>query len=1369
MADKPPGNFPGSSLWSTDFELNISGRQALREIGSVEAAIDRLQNKIERLNADPFSPRVGLPHVRGQGAGAGLIPGDPTQPQYQRSVNPVPVVFSENALSGGQAAKRRDPTPVIGDAVVPDADGRHHSVRREAPSRSRNPQAYVPPERYESAFEQRSGYTPTSLYPSREMSRRERVLQQRFLRDELYGGRQVERGRDRAYTVIGPSGGIMGALPGPVAPETFEKRFDPAAPSIYPAQQMTRRERVLNQRNLRDTPFPGGAQAAADRMYTVIPPSGEIMGALPSRAGFAQGSSSRLYDGTAPFIPASSPWAPSRRARVAHSVLPGYEAAQRGLSDIGGGVGRVQDTFSSSRLMGAASSVFLLEQLGQTVGRVGQSTVGQSMRVEEYGALLANSLLGDELDRPAAERLSERLINAEYVSGLDLPTSELGLSRAALAEQYKGLAPIVRVGADGPQDFVQRMQRGATLSQLLLARDPTQGQTGVNVALSELLAGGSTRFLSLSRRFELSNSQLRRIEASEGGEGVADPVAVAIEALSEMGLGPDYLKTRARTMAGELEQSGALFANLRGDAFEQGTGVLAGNLRTVNDAFSTYSKTDAYSRQLEAGGSRIAGAFDFVTQPLVQGIAGNMLRTGGSLDESYLARSASELMQTRQGEFVNAAGEIVSAAEAFRDAAQTIHSAHLERLLEQPEYSPGQQTRMDTLLTTGLTLGGAMLANRVFGGAGGMLLRGLTTPGAGLGATLATAGAAAAPAALVAGGALAVGATVAAYRRADMSRDVYSRLEESNPQLLDDLNVSAVQRGQIGRFADRDDVLGSAYYVAMSNRDRALNLVTGGRFGERTYGERGGTFDEFLAQQGQRGGVEDALADMAASEWRPGMSKAQLVGPLRERVFDLQREGQENPDTPIGRYFQQADALELAMSAADKAWETAPESFNRNFLTSTIERAFAFSQPFGMRDPETGERASLPAGFTMEQGRQFVDRVVEDDPRLPGVVNQDSLHGTINAATERLERKLGQIEEGQQEAVTIWRRLNLSMLPGVFSDYDPNADLREIMPSRTPASALGPRDRSQLTGGGNLRRGTIQVPAIPERSEAALTRITPQPEFLDLLTPRADREIPGSSGRNRRDFERVSAEQAALFYGGDFAGKDHADHLHGGLDVLARGGYNSPTKGELTYLRTQEDYSQPLYEQMFPGGRDIYGVSAVVSDRYGKVHSVSHLQDLPSYQDGPVVPGAFIGAQGNSGLSYSKAFPEQRIQDGILPDGSSSGGRGSHGHIQFGQLKDGEYEFLDPQLGPSYWQASESERAGMGAVSFQVENHIHIDKSADREGQKRQIDMGLENLRTEIYRLYLDGTMGEMEDEVKDIKRSQGDTGDPTRPKARGK
>lgn len=252
------------------------------------------------------------------------------------------------------------------------------------------------------------------------MSRRQQILQQRqFGHEGFYQGVNAQRAADRMYTVMPSDGTVRGAIGGPTAPEASYPMRGPFdyQRQRYPSDRLTARQRVLQQPNLRDPVF--NLQRAADRDYTVIPSDGIIRGALPERAGDAQGSASSLYDESTPFVSAASPWQPTRRARVAHAVLPGFETAQRGLSDIGAGVSRAGDAFSTSRLLSAASGLFVLEQLGQGVGRLGQGTVGQSMKIDEYRALLANSLLDPErgIGRRGADRLAGRLIGSEFLAG----------------------------------------------------------------------------------------------------------------------------------------------------------------------------------------------------------------------------------------------------------------------------------------------------------------------------------------------------------------------------------------------------------------------------------------------------------------------------------------------------------------------------------------------------------------------------------------------------------------------------------------------------------------------------------------------------------------------------------------------------------------------------------------------------------------------------------------------------------------------------------------------------------------------------------------------------------------------------------------
>src|SRR5690606_26714362 len=196
-------------------------------------------------------------------------------------------------------------------------------------------------------------------------------------------------------------------------------------------------------------------------------------------------------------------------------------------------------------------------------------------------------------DRPLAETLADRLTSSSYFAGMPVTAAEMGLSRAELAEQFRQLAPIIRITARTQDEFQTGLQTGALARALLVARDPVQGTQGAMVALSELYSGGPDRFRSLSLRFELPRNRLREIEQEMGGAGVADPGQVVIQMLREMGFGPEYLVRRAGTFSGQVERFGALFSNFRIDLYERSLERVRDNLTNLNNVFEAFLDSDA--------------------------------------------------------------------------------------------------------------------------------------------------------------------------------------------------------------------------------------------------------------------------------------------------------------------------------------------------------------------------------------------------------------------------------------------------------------------------------------------------------------------------------------------------------------------------------------------------------------------------------------------------------------------------------------------------------------------------------------------------------------------------------------------------------
>lgn len=866
---------------------------------------------------------------------------------------------------------------------------------------------------------------------------------------------------------------------------------------------------------------------------------------------------------------------------------------------VAGGLGQsarmIGNALSYQNIMRAAGGMYLAQNIGNMVTYAGRQTIGQAMYLEERQALLENALMSNELGmgREMAATLAGNLTSASYFAGMPVTAQEMGLSRPELAEQFRSLAPVIRLTAKTQDEFRTGLQTGALARALLVARDPVQGTRGAAVALSELYSGGPDRFRSLALRFELPRNRLNEIEQEMGGAGSADPGQVVIQMLNEMGFGPDYLVRRAGTLAGQLGRAGALGDNFRVDLYERSMNKVRDNLTGLNDAFESFLDSDA--------GDRVIGALDnvfgritgFLTdQPI--NLMTSMFRGEGAISTDRVARNIADYMQVRDGGFVNESGRITDAATAFREAAEMITGKGLTQALRAP-----QVNEMSALgLQGGLyTLGGIALtgvADRVL--AGGMMQkasRNLFTAGgrAAFGAAAGTAALSAAGALLPMAAIAGVGFTAAmGVQSSNLAQD-WQRFAAENPELAMGAGVRE-GIGGFGVFRDRLSTWTNRFTGAVGSA--ASWVASGGRV---PFEAPGLTSQAQLINEGLRQGDIALRLRQQAALLSVGNPDSALV--RSSIVASLGDWAAQNPDDP--RAQDKAAFGAMVEDAMRFAYSPGGGGMAGEVLTTTALNMAALRNAALTSGGHT--YAADPAGLLASGGAAGLwNQLLADS----GGDNDKA----ILLLTQMMEALTGiEVNTDAIADSAAFSYIRPSGAGDIFTGYNADADMRFARRSgvATPGSGARPS-----TGGGgtgmNVRSGSSAASGTQRVALAARSDFLNRNTYLDGI-------ITSGFGESR---------------GG---------HTHGGIDYVMPLGSSvtAPYAGTVEYLFSQEDFAP--YLDMLPGGYKTYGNTVLFRDSLGlSTTPFSHLSDQTQAVYGgltTVRPGQAIGFQGNTGTVHS--------------------------------------------------------------------------------------------------------------------------------------
>lgn len=512
------------------------------------------------------------------------------------------------------------------------------------------------------------------------------------------------------------SGGVMGAVP-PVTPyqpgmRAFlpgpNERLVGGATFFGEVERNARidahmRERYMGNRGI---PMPGGAQYIGGGAPPMSYPGSLVHVGQPEAPGVTVGGAFSLP--RTPYVDAMRTWA-----------------------DMSQNVGRLASPFRYRNLHRIASGLYIGRTFMRSVGALSDMTIGSAAQEQEGRTLLAQSLAGGAIgmSMDEAQLLADRLVEAQYLTGMSMSARQLGLSRAELAEQYRQLAPIVRLHADDPITFAEGLERGSIARQLLVARDPVQGTRGASVALSELYAGGSDRFRSLAMRFELPRSRMMELEAertAQAGGASYDPALIIIDLLEEMGIGPDYLEARARqTLPGQVDRTRALFADARIDVFQSSLHRTIDNIARLNDAMELWANSDAYDAVIDKVDSFLGGVASIASTPFMNYLSSSALAGGSHMSLMRTGGGALDMLEHVGDQFWLRDRTAGGGARAFGEAAAEVLVQRAGMLLHQAAPNMGMELGVGTTRNLVVSLLAGTVMNRLmFGGQGGNIISG---------------------------------------------------------------------------------------------------------------------------------------------------------------------------------------------------------------------------------------------------------------------------------------------------------------------------------------------------------------------------------------------------------------------------------------------------------------------------------------------------------------------------------------------------------------------------------------------------------------------------------------------------------------------
>ena len=945
--------------------------------------------------------------------------------------------------------------------------------------------------------------------------------------------------------------------------------------------------------------------------------------------------------------PSGASWgpgfAPFMFPRSAGDFFRSYAGASAAIADRAVSPG-LRQAFGLPNLMRAASAVYLGQAVGRSVTSIAGGTIGQAAAEQEGRILLAESLAGGDIGLGADEAtyLANTLVESQYLVGTgNLSSVGLGLSRADLADQYRQLAPIVRLHAEDEAQFAESLQRGGLARQLLVARDPVQGTRGAMVALSELYAGGPDRFRSLAMRFELPRTRMMELEAMYQAQGGSyDPAMILLDVLTEMGIGPEYVRTRARqTLPGQLARTGAMFNNARIDMFQDALSTTLNNVTRLNDAVEAWTNSDAYDATIEWFDNLFGAVSNLLTTPITNYLSMQAIRFGGGADAQRVATGALDMMERAgQGEFWSMARDehggrsILNAAEAFGEAAAAVLEERLGVLASAPVYNPTDSFRVNTgMMTAGGVVGGALLNRIAFGGQGRSAWQAFLRAPAG--GRLAAGWGALRPGFMAAGlPLLAIAAGAGAIATGIESSRHRGRLTSLDPsfyeEYLEAQGVDLITRSQLlyqqQRALDVQNRTGLGRAVAWLDGVNPFNP------------------DRYL---------------LGAEEHSAGAVRASLAQDTFARIIALDPtlEGLEGDDLRRGM-LARAEAM---MAEDPRLAEVFGTPGDRALAVSATMRQREDEEAWGALTLELAthallaDQARIGAGYSIDIGGQTFGFDESQAPDILADTNDfatNLAHSIVTAAiasgeSDMLLRELiaevGYIRTDTAEIAdntspVIANRFQLSQAPGLFYGYTRDADYRNVGPGSYANPHAGGGAATDGGGpGGSGPAGAASGSTTPGRAGPVTASSDAISGWISDLFGATITSMPGDIyGSN---------------VGGGLEGRSHQ-----GIDYVLSGGVGAPIFSRFT------EPVEVIRNDWSAGG---LGNRISVRTASGNAYDIGHMAELPNWQAGDIInPGDLIGRQGSTGVSTgphvhmalmnrdSRNYDEQLFAAALLAD-----------------------------------------------------------------------------------------------------------------------
>lgn len=836
------------------------------------------------------------------------------------------------------------------------------------------------------------------------------------------------------------------------------------------------------------------------------------------------------------------------------------------VDEYGRPINRAANFLRGAAYVGAAA--YGAQRLAYGAAGLYRRTVGAAATEHQGRILLAETMVGGEvgLDFDQATLLANQLVDTRVLGSIGLSPAALGLNRAELADQYRQLAPIIRLNATNEGQFREGLESGTLARQLLVTRDPAQGTRGAMIALSELYSGGQDRFTSLSRRFELPRARMLEIEAELNATGAYyDPSRIVLQVLSEMGFTEEYARARALgTVQGQFSWTSAMASNVGLDAFSGTVNPLIETLNTLNRSVEMFTTSQSYVDMMSNLSEGAAGFLGNITAAPLRWATTQSLRGAGLSPWQFSAGLSGAFDPTGSTAadpyYLSSGAETGSAWDVFATRAAELFAERATTLMAVSEAREGGSSTLGTsvLGALGLSMGLGALGR-------GLGYQRARADGMGVGGALARAGgnfmATALPLA-----ALTVG--IEAYRdsrRNVAAADMYGSLGGRADELIFEYMMADTEGLSAAEVSGRG--------AMASGRARRLEMMNEGNWLQRNWANAVNVQSNFvqwrdnLLGRDTVGSVSDMMYSIANDDALVNSLAANMI--LQNPGLDLTNE------LAVSRAMRMATMnilgdtdtsperlAELTSMGTNRVmegqtWNVLGQSALASIVRESADRGVALDFSFG------GVSHSIERERMLELAGDSSLANIEADVILD-MLKAEGFTFTEDSTTSMVEQFLGadsefyksmlqQIEGNTGDVAAAMRGdgLRLSNQPNVFLGYDPNADWRNVNPVR---GGLFGEVLSEAVTPHQMAQGLMARPTMG-RLNAALspyaTTVTGQSLGAPIPTLGAAANLAGRTPSG--NYDSVLAAQAAAMGTTNWIG------LMGGTHTTMAPGQNYPS------------------------------------------------------------------------------------------------------------------------------------------------------------------------------------------------------------------